>query len=112
MSGWMSCVGKDRLTLSLGASQVLARKELNYGRMDERDLKQLTEEVCVESSFGLLTNVSLPWTDQKDGRRTATSSKRSAQTTTSSGTTNASWTSRTTCCTSSWSIAPAVTSRA
>lgn len=25
--------------------QVLARKELNYGRMDERDLRQLTEEV-------------------------------------------------------------------
>ncbi|KAK4057339.1 hypothetical protein OIO90_001836 [Microbotryomycetes sp. JL221] len=24
---------------------ILARKELNYGRMDERDLKQLTEEV-------------------------------------------------------------------
>lgn len=24
---------------------VLARKELNYGRMDERDLRQLTEEV-------------------------------------------------------------------
>lgn len=29
--------------------QVLARKELNYGRMDERDLKQLTEEVLVVS---------------------------------------------------------------
>ena len=27
--------------------QILARKELNYGRMDERDLKQLTEEVYV-----------------------------------------------------------------
>lgn len=25
--------------------QVLARKELNYGRMDERDIRQLTEEV-------------------------------------------------------------------
>lgn len=47
-----TCAGKDRLTLSsLVAFQVLARKELNYGRMDERDLKQLTEEVCVECSF-------------------------------------------------------------
>ncbi|GAA5824592.1 hypothetical protein JCM11251_000487 [Rhodosporidiobolus azoricus] len=27
--------------------KILARKELNYGRMDERDLKQLTEEVNV-----------------------------------------------------------------
>lgn len=27
--------------------QVLACKELNYGRMDERDLRQLTEEVYV-----------------------------------------------------------------
>ncbi|GAA5890408.1 hypothetical protein JCM8208_004860 [Rhodotorula glutinis] len=32
--------------------QVLARKELNYGRMDERDLKQLTEEVNILEKLG------------------------------------------------------------
>lgn len=41
--------------------QILARKELNYGRMDERDLRQLTEEVCVctEHNRKLAPNLTL-----------------------------------------------------
>ncbi|KAG0663855.1 G2-specific serine/threonine protein kinase [Rhodotorula mucilaginosa] len=37
--------------------QVLARKELNYGRMDERDLKQLTEEVNILETLGSNDNI-------------------------------------------------------
>ncbi|GAA6005558.1 uncharacterized protein JCM10292_006697 [Rhodotorula paludigena] len=37
--------------------QVLARKELNYGRMDERDLKQLTEEVNILEQLGANDNI-------------------------------------------------------
>lgn len=37
----------------------MARKELNYGRMDERDLKQLTEEVCVATLLPFLPLRSL-----------------------------------------------------
>ncbi|KDE06769.1 NEK protein kinase [Microbotryum lychnidis-dioicae p1A1 Lamole] len=36
---------------------VLARKELNYGRMDERDLKQLTEEVNILEQLGSNDNI-------------------------------------------------------
>ncbi|SCZ89469.1 BZ3500_MvSof-1268-A1-R1_Chr9g10420 [Microbotryum saponariae] len=39
------------------ACQVLARKELNYGRMDERDLKQLTEEVNILEQLGSNDNI-------------------------------------------------------
>ncbi|GAA5846101.1 hypothetical protein JCM3766R1_001366 [Sporobolomyces carnicolor] len=37
--------------------RVLARKELNYGRMDERDLKQLTEEVNILEQLGSNDNI-------------------------------------------------------
>ncbi|GAA6010380.1 hypothetical protein JCM11491_006296 [Sporobolomyces phaffii] len=37
--------------------RVLARKELNYGRMDERDLKQLTEEVNILEQLGANDNI-------------------------------------------------------
>ncbi|GAA6009188.1 hypothetical protein JCM10207_004299 [Rhodosporidiobolus poonsookiae] len=37
--------------------RVLARKELNYGRMDERDLKQLTEEVNILEQLGTNDNI-------------------------------------------------------
>ncbi|GAA6043666.1 hypothetical protein JCM8097_008596 [Rhodosporidiobolus ruineniae] len=37
--------------------KVLARKELNYGRMDERDLKQLTEEVNILEQLGSNDNI-------------------------------------------------------
>ncbi|BGP00276.1 hypothetical protein NBRC10513v2_004501 [Rhodotorula toruloides] len=37
--------------------QVMARKELNYGRMDERDLKQLTEEVNILEQLGSNDNI-------------------------------------------------------
>lgn len=36
---------------------ILARKELNYGRMDERDLKQLTEEVNILEKLGNNDNI-------------------------------------------------------
>lgn len=36
---------------------ILARKELNYGRMDERDLKQLTEEVNILEQLGSNDNI-------------------------------------------------------
>ncbi|ORY87513.1 kinase-like domain-containing protein [Leucosporidium creatinivorum] len=36
---------------------ILARKELNYGRMDERDLRQLTEEVNILEQLGSNDNI-------------------------------------------------------
>ncbi|KAM0748631.1 kinase-like protein [Meredithblackwellia eburnea MCA 4105] len=36
---------------------VLARKELNYGRMDERDIRQLTEEVNILEQLGSNDNI-------------------------------------------------------
>ena len=40
--------------------QILARKELNYGRMDERDLKQLTEEVYALLDIPTLLEAHFP----------------------------------------------------
>jgi hypothetical protein len=73
--------------------------------MDERDLKQLTEEVYVLFLVLPPSKSSLPFS------RPATSSSNLDRTTTSSATTNASSTSPTTCCTSSWSTARAETLR-
>ncbi|BGP56148.1 hypothetical protein JCM8202_005916 [Rhodotorula sphaerocarpa] len=49
--------GIIRKVIRKADGQVLARKELNYGRMDERDLKQLTEEVNILETLGSNDNI-------------------------------------------------------